>query len=173
MNHYINKLNELVFKMNNLKLHRVLKEVYNEAYQAHTLYLDDKSIRYRKSKITPTKSGQFVSFWTKDENGKNRAYTDEESKDFLLIDCMSHNSHEGFFLFPKDALLKHDILKTMTEKGKMGMRVYPSWESVDNKTAFKTQCWQTEYFVDLSLEDDIVSKKVLMILKKTHSNTEI
>ena len=32
----------------------------------------------------------------------------------------------------------------------MAMRIYPSWEYNLNQTAFKTQKWQLNYFIDLT-----------------------
>ena len=80
MSEHIKKLNMLISSELNLELMHVHKEMYNEDYDGHSFGLSNKSIRYRKSKITPTKLGQFVSFWTKDENDRNRAYTQEESR---------------------------------------------------------------------------------------------
>lgn len=80
MSEHIKKLNVLIFSEFNLELMHTQKEMYNKDYDGHSFELSNKSIRYRKSKITPSKVGQFVSFWTKDENDRNRAYTQEESR---------------------------------------------------------------------------------------------
>jgi hypothetical protein len=56
----------------------------------------------------------------------------------------------GQFVFPKEVLLKHNILKTATTKGKMAMRVYPLWDKPTNKQAINTQKWQLEYFFEIN-----------------------
>lgn len=74
-------------------------------------------------------------------------------------------NHNGLFLFPKSVLLKHKILSGFQSKGKMGIRVYPIWENNLNKTAIKTQKWQLEYFLDLSIKT-LNYKKLEAILKE-------
>lgn len=50
---------------------------------------------------------------------------------------------------------KQGILSSEISKGKMAIRVYPSWISNLNPSAAKTQKWQVEYFVDLSHKMDL------------------
>lgn len=57
---------------------------------------------------------------------------------------------KGYFQFPKSVLIKHHILTNNDIVGKMAFRVYPTWEYDLNKTALKTQSWQSHYFTDLS-----------------------
>ncbi len=56
----------------------------------------------------------------------------------------------GQFVFPKEVLVKQNILKTATTtKDKMAIRVYPRWEKPTSKQAIETQKWQLEYFVEV------------------------
>ena len=52
----------------------------------------------------------------------------------------------GQFVFPNNVLLRHNILQSHFTKGKMGIRVYPSWDKPISNTAKKTQNWQLDYF---------------------------
>ncbi|GIO23901.1 hypothetical protein J11TS1_24820 [Oceanobacillus sp. J11TS1] len=62
---------------------------------------------------------------------------------------------KGQFIFPKSLLLDKGILRTVDNKGKMAIRVYPSWEKSLNNSAKKTQAWQAPYFMNVSSEIDI------------------
>nr|WP_144503386.1 MepB family protein [Bacillus pumilus] len=53
------------------------------------------------------------------------------------------------------------ILKTDTTKGKMAMRVYPSWDKPASKQAIETQKWQLEYFVGMSNTNSLPVQELL------------
>nr|WP_243914945.1 MepB family protein [Lactococcus paracarnosus] len=61
---------------------------------------------------------------------------------------------KGQFVFPKSILINQGVLRREHVKGKMAMRVYPTWLDHLNLTASKTQKWQGDYFIDLSSEVD-------------------
>lgn len=46
----------------------LIEEKQNAEYVGCLFHLNKKTIRFRVSKITPNKIGQFVSFWEKDAN---------------------------------------------------------------------------------------------------------
>lgn len=50
----------------------------------------------------------------------------------------------------KEKLFKQSILISSSTKGKMALRVYPSWDIPTSNQATKTQEWQLPYFVDMS-----------------------
>ena len=39
-------------------------------------------------------------------------------------------------------------LQSQSKKGKLGFRVYPSWDKTENKQAQRTQNWQLNYFIE-------------------------
>lgn len=102
----------------------------------------------RNAKITPKKIGQFASIWKRNEAGKTQPYTEDDDFDNMIINCKSGES-SGAFTFPKSVLINQNIVSTKFKIGKMGMRVYPSWDIVKSKQAIATQKWQLEYFVKL------------------------
>lgn len=128
-------------------------EDYNKEYEGFIFEIDSKYFRSRLAKLTPKKPGYFVAFWTKDEMNKNRAFSEDESCDKLVISIID-GERRGQFIFPKEALVDQGILSSSKSKGKMAIRVYPSWTQELNATATKTKKWQSKYFVDLSTTID-------------------
>lgn len=124
-------------------------ETWNNEYEALNIYVDGKCYKSRLAKKTPKKAGYFVAIWHKNQQNKNMPFKYEDFPDTLVINVLDNN-HKGQFIFPKDILLKKGIVQSELYNGKMALRVYPDWEQQLNKTALKTQQWQSEYFVDLS-----------------------
>jgi len=148
------------FKLANLKL---AKE--SLAYAACSFYLNEKKIEYRVSKITPAKSGQFVSIWKRNENGLTVPYDSSDDFDFLVISSRTKDNW-GQFIFPKAALVSNGIISKLGIGGKRGIRVYATWDRVLNKQAEKTKSWQTKYFIAFNQID----KSLFEILHKLLSN---
>ncbi|MEI2708477.1 MAG: MepB family protein [Chitinophagaceae bacterium] len=55
-----------------------------------------------------------------------------------------------YSFFQKQFCINTKFLSSNDQKGKLGTRVYPTWELANNNQALKTQAWQTTYFIDLS-----------------------
>lgn len=140
-------VNELLYAPHHLTIKNIQEETQNADYGAGLFQLDSKSVRFRVAKITPTKVGQFVSFWEKDAANKNQAFSYENATDLLVINTFHNNGDFGQFVFPKEVLLQQNILKTANTKGKMAIRVYPSWDTPTSKQAIATKKWQSPYFV--------------------------
>lgn len=143
-------INKMIYEPNHLILRSVQEENQNSKYGAGTFELSSKTVRFRIANITPTKIGQFVAIWEKDENNKNQPFTYKEAPDLLVITTFKDNKEFGQFIFPKKILLKQNILMSSSTKGKMAIRVYPSWDKPTSEQAMKTQKWQLPYFVDMS-----------------------
>jgi hypothetical protein len=148
-NNIITELNNRIYNPNNLVIKNIKEEKQNSKYAGCVFQANTRTVRFRISKITPNKVGQFVSFWEKDENMQNQAFEYESSPDLLVITCSKDNKL-GQFIFPKEILLKEKIFRTSLQKGKMAMRVYPIWDNPISKQAKNTQNWQLPYFIDLS-----------------------
>ncbi|WP_141539972.1 MepB family protein [Bacillus cereus] len=159
-NDTIRDLNNIVYKPNNLMITNLKEEKQNAEYAGCLFHLNNKTIRFRKSKVTPNKIGQFVSFWEKDENMRNRAFPYEAAPDLLVITCIADNKL-GQFIFPKEILLKEKILRTQSQTGKMAMRIYPVWDTTVSNQAKRSQTWQLHYFVDLSDINNLPIDKLL------------
>jgi hypothetical protein len=131
------------FKFTNLKLNSESIE-----YGACSFKLNGEKIEHRTSKITPTKTGQFVTVWKRNKNGITEPYDILDDFDFIAITAKSGDNF-GQFIFPKSVLADKGIIKQNAKGGKRGIRVYPTWDSTTNAQARKTQNWQAKYFVTI------------------------
>lgn len=143
-------VNNVIYEPNGMTVNSVQEEKQNAKYGAGIFTLASRTVRFRVAKITPTKVGQFVAFWEKDLNNQNQPFTYDEAPDLLVITTFKGDEGFGQFIFPKEVLFKQGILRSSSIKGKMAIRVYPSWDHPTSKQAIKTQKWQLPYFVDLS-----------------------
>ena len=156
-------IDELVFKPYNLSLKNIKPETESQEYAALTFQVDNYKILFRKAKITPTKTGQFVTLWKRNEKGITEPFNLTDEFDFYLIATKTPTNF-GVFIFPKKVLQHHTILSDPARDGKRGIRVYPNWDETTSKQAQRTQVWQTEYFIDLSNPKQINLNRVKNLL---------
>lgn len=126
----------------------------NPAYGACNFQLNGQVVEHRMSKITPTKTGQFVTVWKRNEEGITAPFDVSDPIDFIIITSKSQDKI-GQFIFPKAVLVSKGILSQNGKGGKRGIRVYPPWDTTTNKQAIQTQSWQIQYFVNM--EQDITT----------------
>jgi hypothetical protein len=134
-------LKELALDYTNLEL-----ESESQEYDACRFVLGNQKVVFRSAKITPKKVGQFVTCWKRNKASQTQAFESIDDIDILIIHCKS-GDNQGYFAFPKSVLIHHGILSTATKKGKMGMRVYPSWDKVSNLQAIRSQKWMGEWWI--------------------------
>ncbi len=154
-------VNKIIYEPNQLRVKSVEEEKQNSTYGAGTFLLSSRTVRFRVAKLTPAKEGQFVACWEKDLNHKNQPYVYEEAPDFLVITTFKNENEFGQFVFPKEVLVKQGILRSVSTKGKMAFRVYPSWDHPCSNQAVNTQKWQLRYFVDMSETDRLPVEEIL------------
>ncbi len=118
-------------------------------YLACSFELNGLKVKHRMGKITPTKTGQFVTIWKRNEQGITTPFDALDEFDLLII-SVKNVDHFGQFIFPKAVLIKHKIISYNNVEGKRGMRVYPLWDATANKQAEKTQQWNVQYFLPIS-----------------------
>lgn len=150
------------FGLTNLKLN-----AEGLAYGACSFELDGQKIEHRISKITPTKTGQFVTIWKRNKNGITEPFDILDDIDFIAITAKSADNF-GQFIFPKSVLADKGIIAQNGKDGKRGIRVYPAWDTVTNKQAEKTQNWQIEYFVTIGSNNSAELNLTKKILFKTN-----
>jgi hypothetical protein len=136
------------------------KEIESAEYDACTFKLNGNSVISRTAKITPTKIGQFVTVWKRNENGVTAPFNINDNFDFFVITTLNRELF-GQFIFPKSVLLAKGVISGENSVGKRGIRVYPSWDLASNKQAQKTQHWQLDYFVNLADDYPALIKKLL------------
>lgn len=164
--------------MTNINLHELKKLIYNKGgfqlsnwnqhtesseYCASSFLLNHKKIEYRVSKITPTKTGQFVTIWKRNKNGITEPYDATDDFDFIIITARK-DDNMGQFIFPKNVLVDKGIITYKDKVGKRGIRVYPPWDKTTSNQAVKTQKWQTNYFLTIKNDgssDSYILKKLL------------
>jgi hypothetical protein len=157
---------ELVYDKCGFDLTNLQKNLESVEYGACSFGLNGKAIQYRVSKITPTKTGQFVTIWKRNKDGITEPFDISDDIDFIIITSKSGNNF-GQFIFPKSVLADNGIITRKGKEGKRGIRVYPPWDIATNKQAEKTQSWQTKYFLtikkdnttDLDLTKKLFTKK--------------
>ncbi|TVQ80543.1 MAG: MepB family protein [Flavobacteriales bacterium] len=133
-------------------------ETESSEYDACRFDLGGRKIVSRSSKITPKKTGQFVTFWKRNKNGPIEPFDENDPIDFYVVNVRT-NSKFGQFVFPKSVLIKKGIISTNTKEGKRAFRVYPSWDTAKNKQAQQNQKWQLNYFYEIDEMTDF--KKVI------------
>lgn len=158
-------LEKLLFKTCGLSLSDLEPEAESQDYFAHSFKLNGQNVKFRTAKITPTKTGQFVSIWKRNDKGITEPFSIADDISFFII-ATQKETNFGIFIFPKSALMEQKILSNNTIQGKRGIRVYPSWDTTTNKQAQKTQAWQLANFLDLSQEDGIDLEKAKVLLNK-------
>lgn len=149
----LKNIDELIFQPLGLKFLNVEEDRESSEYSGCSFMLDRLNIKFRTSKITPTKTGQFVTIWKRNMEGETAPFDSGDPYDFYLISA-SRDNNRGIFIFPKEVLVEKGILSHGKKMGKRGIRVYPSWDPAESKQATATQKWQTAYFLDLSQDKE-------------------
>lgn len=155
-------VDELIFQPLGMKLLNAEEDKESQEYSGCSFILNGLNVKFRTSKITPTKTGQFVTIWKREEKGATVPFDSMDVFDFYLVSASTTNN-KGIFIFPKEILLEKGILSHGKKVGKRGIRVYPSWDLTENKQAKATQKWQTDYFIDLSQTAEVYLSKAELL----------
>lgn len=135
-------------------------ETESKEYEACRFELNGFKIISRNAKITPKKSGQFVTFWKRNRNGIIEPFDLTDEIDFYVVNVWAENKL-GQFVFPKSVLIDKGIISIEKKEGKRAFRVYPSWNLPQNKQAERTQKWQLNYFYEIGKFVDLEIVKSL------------
>ncbi|MGU3375582.1 MepB family protein [Chryseobacterium sp. M5A1_1a] len=157
-------IEERVFQPLGLEYSNAEEDQESKEYSGFSFTLNHLKIKFRISKITPTKTGQFVTIWKRNEKGETIPFEISDNIDFYLVAAFKEDL-SGIFIFPKKLLLEKEILSNGKKMGKRGIRVYPSWDETKSKQAQKTQEWQTRYFIDLSQNNDKIQQQAKLLLR--------
>lgn len=140
--------NELVYDKCGFVLTGLMHNLESAAYGACSFRLNEKTIQFRVSKITPAKTGQFVAIWKRNKDGFTVPFDISDNIDFIIISSKNGEKY-GQFIFPKSVLAANGVISRNGIEGKRGIRVYPPWDLAKNEQAVKTQCWQKKYFLPI------------------------
>jgi hypothetical protein len=156
-------IQEILFDSCNFQISQPVLEAESSEYGACTFDLNNLNIRFRSAKITPTKTGQFVTLWKRINQGPIQPFDSTDPIDLFIISTRKDNQF-GLFIFPKSILITKEIVSD-TKEGKRAIRVYPPWDITASKQAQKTQKWQLDYFLEVTNDRtiDLTLAKLLFL----------
>lgn len=131
-----------------LSVRNYTSDAESAEYSACRFDLNAAHVYFRCAKITPTKIGQFVTFWKRDSEGITTPYDFDDSFDTLIV-YVKTEKYRGVFIFPKSVLFEYGVISKDGKGGKRAIRVYPVWDKAENVQAKKTQAWQLKYFTEI------------------------
>jgi hypothetical protein len=155
---------QILYGKLNYELKNITIDKESSAYSACSFVLKGTKILYREAKITPTKIGQFVTIWKRNNKGITEPFDVKDDIDIVIVSCRN-GVQFGQFIFPKNVLAEKKIFTKNNIEGKRGIRVYPAWDIAENKQAKQTQAWQLEYFLELGGSIDLVKAEKLLSIK--------
>ena len=159
----LNKIESLFIKNYGQKITNLTIENECDEYFGFNFQIEKLNFKFRKSKITPKKVGQFVTLWKRNSEKQTEPFNENDNFDFFIF-VSEQDEKFGFFIFSKKILIEKNILSTQIKEGKRGFRLYPTWVKTENKQAEKSQSWQTEYFIDLKNNEQNNIEKLKSIL---------
>lgn len=151
----------LAYEPIGLRCTNIIIEPESKEYGACTFEVNDKKIKFRVAKITPKKSGLFVTFWKRMGKGPIMPYDISDDFDYLIISIRTDKNF-GQFVFRKSLLLEKGIISQHGKGGKRAIRVYPPWESAPSNQSRKTQNWQQMYFFTIEPQVETTQAKRLL-----------
>lgn len=154
MTELLDRITNSVFGKLGLNLTDIESDKECEAYSGVNFRLNDRRVKFRKAKITPKKTGLFVTLWKRNLTGETEPFSTSEPIDFYII-AAEKDQNPGFFLFPKAVLAEKRILTENGKEGKRGFRIYTVWDFLESKQAEKTRKWQNDFFVDLTSNEKV------------------
>lgn len=153
---FLLETNSIIFNKLGIEIKSVSLEKESAIYNACQLVLNNRKVLFRTAKITPTKTGQFVTLWKRIPNGSIAPFEINDDFELVIIQTKTENQL-GYFVFPKAILIERGIFSTDSKEGKRALRVYPCWDQTTNKQAQKTQQWQLDYFIEFPFENDKIN----------------
>jgi len=147
----LEETSKLVFEKLDLQISNLHIEKESQDYFAAQFELNNLKINFREAKITPTKIGQFVTLWKRIDEKPIQPFSTSDDFDLVIINTNTP-INSGQFIFPKSILEQKGYLQSQSKKGKLGFRVYPSWDETLNKQAQQTQKWQLNYFLEIPID---------------------
>lgn len=157
------KARELIYNKLNAAFTEPQPESESAEYSAFRFQLNNKNICYREAKITPTKTGQFVTLWKRSSSKTIAPFDVSDNIDFVLV-SVRKNEVFGHFIFPQSVLFEKGIFSTPKKEGIRATRVYPPWDETTSKQAQKTQKWQLDYFIEINESASLEKLKNLLRL---------
>ncbi|UXX80304.1 MepB family protein [Reichenbachiella carrageenanivorans] len=163
MNDLVTRIKTRCYDPHGLTMANYTDEAESQTYGACTFEIHDKKCVSRNAKITPTKTGQFVTLWKRTHTGITAPFDSSDTIDLVIIHIQD-GDRLGLFIFPQALLIEKKIISTAKKEGKRGFRIYPPWDRPTSRQALKTQDWQQFHFIDLTKAGSINSSKIKSFL---------
>jgi len=163
----LTKIKSQIYDKQALQIVNYQTEKESQEYGACRFELDGLNIISRNAKITPKKTGQFVTFWKRKGNGPIEPFHETDAIDLYVVNIINDQG-TGQFVIPKPVLIKKGIISTDSKEGKRAFRVYAPWDTPNNKQAERNQKWQLKYFYKLD-----GSTEELQRAKELYTNIQI
>lgn len=157
-------LQQQVYDVYGMQYSSPVFEAESVEYSACRFTVIDLRVAYRAAKITPIKTGQFVTLWKRNPNGPIEPFDITDPLDIVII-AVRQKEKLGQFVFPVAILNAKGIISGNDKEGKRAFRVYPPWDTPINKQAKATQNWQLEFYFEI-LPLDFTDKQRLEVLYK-------
>ena len=93
----LNVVKELVYDKCGFDLSNLKQNIESSEYGACTFELNGKRVQQRISKITPTKTGQFVTIWKRNKDGITEPFDTSDDFDFVIITARNDNTSDNLF----------------------------------------------------------------------------
>ena len=155
---------QIAYKPSGLICRNLVNGVESQDYAACTFEMNKRQIHFRVTKITPTKIGQFVTFWKRSAGGPIEPYDIIDKFDLLMV-SVREAERFGQFIFPKAVLVQNGLLSKDGCGGKRAMRMYPPWVITESSQARKTQEWQGLYFYEIAPRFNGIAIQKLFAMK--------
>lgn len=139
------------------------QETESQDYGACRFDLNGIKVLFRVAKVTPTKTGQFVTIWKRIQKSPIMPFDASDPIDVVII-SVNEGERRGHFIFPKNVLVEKKIFSRNNQDGKRAIRVYPPWDRADNRQAQSTQRWQTAYFFEFGPDIKLDVQKITRLL---------
>lgn len=152
----------LVFDACNFTLSTIFFENESLEYCACKFEINKLKAIFRVAKITPTKTGQFVTLWKRNKNEPIQPFDDSDAIDLVIINTKTECGF-GQFVFPKNVLIEKGVMTNNLKEGKRAIRVYPPWDITTSNQAKKTQNWQLNYFLEIPKNQTIDLNRVKLL----------
>jgi hypothetical protein len=139
---------DLIYNPCGFKYSKPIIQKESSEYGGCRFTVNDINTIFRVGKITPTKTGQFVTLWKRINQGPILPYDMADNIGLVIISTHKDNNL-GQFIFPKSVLYKYGVISNNNQGGKRAIRIYPPWDITTSAQARKTQNWQLPYFLEI------------------------
>ena len=117
-------------------------------YYAHTACIQHRTFEIRLAKTTPTTSGNFCSFYPKNQDNHAAPYHASQELAGLIVWVVGAHHTSSQFIFSKADLVAQRILDSDMQKGKRAFRLWTPQDPTRTITAEKNKQQQIKHYVE-------------------------